>query len=97
MPIRVDITSWSDASTPETSLYDPLILADSMIWVGSSSAAGAGSVTTTTYRLRAWDSGTDGWVFWSATSTATPTLSVDTNPDFTGTLSKIAIIGKKVT
>ena len=57
---------------------------------------GAGSVTT--YRLRAWDSGSGGrWVFWSATTTADPSSSSDTNPNYTGSLTLKAIIGKKVT
>lgn len=46
----------------------------------------------TTYYMRAFDSGTIGWVYWTATDpTATP-LASTTTPNYTGTLGSYIIV-----
>jgi hypothetical protein len=49
-------------------------------------------VGSATYYFRAFDSGTSGWVTWSSSGlpNLTPT-STQTTPNYTGTLSRLAI------
>lgn len=49
----------------------------------------------TTYRMRAYDSGSGGrYVYWTSTTTpdTSPSAS-DTTPNFTGSLSNVSILG----
>jgi hypothetical protein len=51
-------------------------------------------VAGTVYRLRAYDSGTEGYVYWTNTGTS-PDLSpvdTDTTPNYTGTLSLKSVL-----
>lgn len=54
----------------------------------------ANMTTGTVYRLRAYDSGTAGYVYWTNTGTS-PDLSplaADTTPNYTGSLSLKSIL-----
>lgn len=47
-----------------------------------------------TYLMRAWDSGTAGWVQWSNVRPAATPLTTDTQPNYSGTLSLTHIVKK---